>query len=217
MTVQPDGTLQAGDLRDARYGEIFLIKPEGGRLRGAIYNTTGLNDCPAGKWRSLDPQKIAKEFDVPAVYLNGPRFWTMDRLTAYEFGEVRSFDGLEARLVADVLLPPGTNLAGRDPGRFYNDVVVERKTEWLFSGGRPVYELVTPDGKTYVLQAYSHIVDDSLTWDSLPTLADRLNLPEGWQYRVRTLDRDLPMRPEAGEAHVLQDELENTYMLLVTA
>ena len=49
-----------------------------------------------------------------------------------------------------------------------------------------MYELLTPDAKTYVMQAYSHIVDDSLTGDSLPALGDRLHLPEGWRYRTRT-------------------------------
>jgi hypothetical protein len=36
------------------------------------------------------------------------------------------------------------------------------------------------------MQAYSHIVDDSLTQDSLPALGDRLHLPEDWHYRART-------------------------------
>lgn len=75
---------------------------------------------------------------------------------------------------------------------------------------------LTPGGKTYVMQAYSHIVDDSLTGDSLPGLGDRLHLPEGWHYRARTPDRDLVLRAVAGRAHILQDELQNTYMQLMT-
>jgi hypothetical protein len=46
--------------------------------------------------------------------------------------------------------------------------------------------MLTPDGRSYVMQAYSHIVDDSLTPDSLPALDDRLHLPQGWCYRART-------------------------------
>ena len=66
------------------------------------------------------------------------------------------------------------------------------------------------------MQAYAHIVDDSLTMDSLPALGDRLNLPEGWHYRARIPDQDLTLRTVAGEAHVLQDELQDTYMQLMT-
>jgi hypothetical protein len=67
------------------------------------------------------------------------------------------------------------------------------------------------------MQAYSHIVENGLTLDSLPALGDRLHLPPGWRYRVRTPDQDLALRTVTGEAHVLQDELQNTYMQLTTA
>ena len=76
--------------------------------------------------------------------------------------------------------------------------------------------MLTPDGRSYVMQAYSHIVDDSLTAETLPALGDRLHLPEGWHYRARNPDQDLTLRTVAGEAHILQDELQNTYMQLMT-
>jgi hypothetical protein len=204
-------------LRDARYGEVFLIRIEEGQLKAAVYNTIGLNDCPADKWESLDPGKLAKEFDVPAVHLNGPRFWTLDQITASGVGETLSFDGLEARRVAELPIPPELNITNRGAESFYTDVMIERQTEFLFSAGRPTYELLTGDGKTYVMQAYAHIIDDSLTADSLPALGHRLRIPEGWQYRARTRDRDLTLRAVGGQAHVLQDELQNTYMRLVAA
>ena len=166
--------------------------------------------------RSLDPHQLAKDFGVPAVHLNGPRFWTLDQIAARAAGEVLSFGGLTARRVAELPIPPGLDLAGGPGGRYYRDITIRRETEWIFAAGRPAYELLTPDGKTYVMQAYSHIADHSLTLESLPALGDRLHLPEGWQYRARTPDRDLTLRTVAGAAHVLQDELQNTYMRLMT-
>lgn len=127
MTVQPGATRTATGLRNTRYGEIILVRPAEDGLRGAVYNTTGLNDCPLDVWRSLDPQRLARDAGVPAALLNGPRFWTMDRLTAVTSGEVRDFDGLCARLVADLLLPTDANVAERKPGGFYTDVIVERR------------------------------------------------------------------------------------------
>ena len=133
-----------------------------------MYNTTGLNDCPPATWRSLDPRQLAKDFGVPAVYLNGPRFWTLDQIVARATGEVLSFGGLDARRVAELPIPPDPDPAGRPGGRYYRDMTVGRETEWTFTAGQPVYELLTPAGKTYAMQAYSHIVDDSQTLDSLP-------------------------------------------------
>ena len=76
------------------------------------------------------------------------------------------------------------DLTGRPEGRYYHDMTIARETEWIFAAGRPVYEMLTPDGRSYVMQAYSHIVDDNLTPDSLPALDDRLHLPQGWRYRA---------------------------------
>jgi hypothetical protein len=212
----PSQPSQTAHLRGTRYGEILLITSEEGQLTAAVYNTTGLNDCPVATWRSLDPRKLAKDFGVFAVYLNGPRFWTLDKITAHSTGEIRSFDGLDARWVAELPIPPGLTITSQTTGRYYRDIAIKRDTEWVFTAGRPAYELQTPDGKIYIMQAYSHIVDDRLTPDSLPALADRLHIPQGWHYRQRTPEQDLTLRAIAGQAHMLQDELHNTYMQLMT-
>ena len=52
-------TAHLAELRGTRYGEIFLITSQEGELTAAVYNTTGLNDCPLATWRSLDPRELA--------------------------------------------------------------------------------------------------------------------------------------------------------------
>jgi hypothetical protein len=216
MTSPFARTSHLAGLRGARYGEILLITSQEGQLTAAVYNTTGLNDCPPAKWRQLDPGELARDFGVLVVFLNGPRFWTLDQIAAHAGGDIRSFGGLQARWVAELPIPPGLDLTGQTSSRYYRDITIKRETKWIFTAGRPVYEILTPDGRTYVMQAYSHIVDDSLTPDSLPALGDRLGLPQGWRYGPRIPDKDLTLRTLAGEAHVLQDELQNTYMQLMT-
>lgn len=83
----------------------------------------------------------------------------------------------------------------------------------MFARGQQVYELVAPTGNVHVMQSCSQHVDPSLTLEQLPTLGERLQLPEGWQYRVRTLDEDLVVRAQrgGGDAHIVFDELENNY------
>ncbi|WP_351227875.1 hypothetical protein [Streptomyces sp. NPDC002133] len=203
-------------LRDARYGEILLITPdEDGHLKGAVYNTLGLNDCPPEQWNALDPPALAEQFQVPLVFLNGPRFWVVDEITAFKVGEVTEFDGLAARLVAEVRIPPEQlDPTGTTPKRHYVDTTVERDTEYVLSADRPAFALVAPGDRTYVMQTYAHLVDDSLTLDSLSTLGEQLSLPRGWEYRPFTPEDDLVVRTVGGEAHVVQDDLQNTYMLL---
>jgi hypothetical protein len=202
--------VHAAGLRDSRYGEILLIADEGDQRKAAVYSTAGLNDCPEGHWRSLDPHSLAKDFDVQEVRLDGPWFWAADEVALYAAGQTRCFDGLDARLLGETFIPARTSLP--EDTAPYRDQVVGRKAEWVISKGRPVSKLVSPRGEAYYMLAYSRAIDESLSGASLITLGNRLHVPEGWQYRVGSPVSDLVLRPVAGEAHILRDELGNTYM-----
>ncbi len=73
-----------------------------------------------------------------------------------------------------------------------------------------MHELLAPNGRAYVMQAYAQIVDRGLTRSKLRGLGARLKLPAGWRYRTRTLRRDLALTTY-GRTTVIQDELQNTY------
>ena len=60
------------------------------------------------------------------------------------------------------------------------------------------------------MQSFSQIVDSELMYEDLETLGGHLNLPEGWNYRVRMLESSLDVQAD-GTATVVQDELQNTY------
>jgi len=60
------------------------------------------------------------------------------------------------------------------------------------------------------MQSMSRHVDPDLEIEQLPTLVRRLKLPQGWQYRVRTLGEDLVV-PARGDAHIVFDVFENNY------
>ena len=210
MTTECCEGIRAAGLRDSRHGEILLINREKDQLKVAVYSTAGLNECPEGQWRSLDPHRLAKDLDVLDVRLDGPRFWAVDELALYDAGETLRLDGLDARLVGETFFPPDTDFAEHLIP--YRDVVIGRKTEWVLSKGRPLSKLVSPEGVPYYMVAYSHAIDDSLSSCSLTTLGNRLQLPEGWRYRVGSPVSDLVLRPVAGEAHVIRDEFANTYL-----
>jgi hypothetical protein len=60
------------------------------------------------------------------------------------------------------------------------------------------------------MQTYTTHTDPTLTVADLPSLAKRLKLPAGWQFKAKTLDRDLTINT-TGLAHIVPDNLENMY------
>src|SRR5215218_3642934 len=197
-------------MHGARYGEVLLVTGRLNRIEATVYNTLGLNECPDDLWQALDTEAIKKAYRARAVILNGPRYFLMDKVSIADPGEeIFDFGGLQMRRLATVPLPLTSHLGGlhRHP---YTEQPVRRTTVYVWNQGREVYDLVAPDGTTYVMQSYSLAVDRTLTEADLPALGDRLQLPEGWRYRARRLEEEWALEVD-GEAHVVQDELENSY------
>src|SRR5262245_27697003 len=120
-TVKP---VEFPETRGMRYCEIFLAKPEG----ILMYNTSGLNDCPAAWWKSLDRAKIGKEYGAREVIMNGPHFWMADKMTI-ALGEALTFEGQQARYVGT--LPPA--MEGKGPPHFEPYKVFDPKKAGSFT------------------------------------------------------------------------------------
>jgi len=208
------------NLRDVRYAEVFLIGGDAltHNLQAAFYNTTALNNtadprdtCPQALWNKLDPEKLKKQYDVLSVFKNGPRHWAMDWIEL-PVGVERDFDGLKARWMGQVNLPKDVNLKEKG-STAYKPTTVARKSQMGFGKGKPVFILDDPEGRPWVMQAYSLIVDPSLTYELLKNLGSKLKLAPGWKFRVQVLDQDLTIKAVNGIAHIVQDDLGNTYDL----
>jgi hypothetical protein len=190
------------DARDKRYGEIFLIKSTGVE----VYNTTGLNDCPAKLWDALDLDAIKREHGAMAVQKNGPHFWMMDWQTLL-MGETHTFGGIAARWAARA---PLSVVQKSGPGAEPYKVYLPKKTQKMkYLAGKPVYELVDPEGHAYVLQAR----EEKFPIDSLADLGSRMKrMPPGWRYRRRVLTEDLvlDLTPDM-TIHAVGDEFHQYY------
>ncbi len=195
-------------IRDARYCEIFTVVTAPSPV-ATVWNTLGLNRCPAAWWESLDPNALAAEHHVPLVVLNGPRHFVVDGVSVPKLGSVSTFAGKKLRDAATIDL----NQTGGGKPPPYTAIRISRSNTWRYRKGRQVFDLIDPSGRVYRLQAYSQIVDPSLTYSKLAHLGGRLDLPDGWRYRVSRLDHDLSLKA-LGSATVLQDDLENTYQRL---
>jgi hypothetical protein len=198
------------DVRGIRYGEVIAVFERDGHFEAEVFGTQFLNECPAELWDALDATALAADLGALAVKLNGPRHWVIDgigqKVNAME-PVLRDFGGLTMRRLAVIDL-------GDSPATSpYTDNHVHRGAVWFFDAGKPVYELVAPDGTVYVMQAYCLAVDPTTDEASLQTLGQRLSPPEGWTYRVRVLDDELIVDTTHKVATVLQDEFEHSYTL----
>jgi hypothetical protein len=84
----------------------------------------------------------------------------------------------------------------------------------VYEHGKNIYQLVSTDGRVYIMQSDSQEIDKALTEDGLQTLAARLKLPKGWPYRVKKVDDALVVRNAAGKAHVIPVGFRNSYPLM---
>ncbi|OMC14342.1 hypothetical protein A5735_11110 [Mycolicibacter heraklionensis] len=199
---------QTTDVSGKRYGEVLLVEIGPSGPQATVYNTFPLNDCPAQLWSALDAQAIAAENGAAAALLNGPRYWLMNTIEKAPQGprETKTFGGIEMIKQAQVAL------SSMNPGP-YTVNEVTRHAVFIFDAGEQIYELIDPDGRRWVMQTWSQVVDPGLSRADLAGLADRLTLPAGWSYQARVLTSPLRVDTTTEVARVLQDDLTNSYSL----
>jgi len=199
------------DVFGKRYGEVLLVRVTQTGPEASVYNSFPLNDCPADLWSQLDPQVILTEHGAAAALLNGPRYWLMSTIEKAVTGtpETKTFGGI------DMLRQATVQLSSMNPAP-YTVNKVSRHAVFVFDANRPVFELIDPHGRRWVMQTWSQIVDPTLSLDDLPGLAARLQLPSGWSYQSRILTSPLRVDTTTEDAHVTQDDLANSYSLETT-
>ena len=190
--------------RDMRFGEILVFR----QAHIDVYNTTPNNDCPAELWDALDPETLKKEYRAHKVILNGPHYWMFDE-GSFKYGDTESFGGLEASWVAKLPLRTAIKAAmtgGAEPFEIFTPTKTQKI---VYEAGKPVYEIVDPDGHAYVLQAH----DEENPMDTLADMGNRMkDIPEGWSYRTRTLDQDLVLDLSPDETiYAVGDEYQQYY------
>jgi hypothetical protein len=195
--------------RDYAFCEIVPIVGKAPKVLAEFYNSTNASDCPSAAFDAIDTKKLAASLGAQKVWMNPRRHWTFDELWVFKVGETRDFQGVKASWMATM---PAEVLQAGTKGP-YGPMQIHRDSMFVFKSGKPVFLLRTADGKVYVMQAYGQEVDSGLTMDKLHQIAERLKLPAGWKFEVKTLTKDLTIDPRkaAGVAHIIQDDLKNTY------
>jgi hypothetical protein len=208
------------NLRNYRYEEIdlFAKDPLKQVLYVSTYNTTGQNagedsrnSAPKALAQSVDPKRVAKQYQALSAWISPPRYWTLDWL-ADRVGAVRNFEGLDAAWMGNsqATRPAASSKSGSTA---YHTTLVARSAVEGFKKGSQVYLLDDPKGRTWVMVAYTDKDDPGLTIDNLASLDSVLKLPQGWKFRTETLDKELILEPKAGFTAVILDDKEDIYHL----
>lgn len=198
------------DIRNYRYCEIIPIFRTRLQITAEVYNTIGLNECPADLWDALDAEELKASYGAMDIKMNGPRYWTINAIKGEgrtAEGKVVDFGGIEMVWAAEIVTRIGQGTVG---GAFYQENEVQRFTTFTYSAGAEVYELTSPEGGVYRMQSYAQIVDPNLTIDHLSDIGPRLQLPEGWTFAAKVLDED-EFLIATGLAFVINDDLGNSY------
>lgn len=205
------------DLQNARFCEIFPIYQDDttGRTINEVFNTFLLNDCPDDLWAALgekvkDPDYL-KQFETDEIDLNGPRRWVMNQIKQQPGSPIKPkvitfVDDPELGLLQAAT---AAQIDGNDFGDIlYTEQVVHRWTQWIYNAGTTVYELTDHENdKTYIMQT---ILEENVTFEDLPTIADKLELPDNWTFEARVLEEEYDL-VTCGYAYVIKDNLLNGY------
>ncbi len=214
--------VQAKNWRGKPHYEVLIMSrnAEGPGGAGNYYNSLGLsfdvsNEEMDARFRALDPRKLQKEYGGDGVRFNGPRRFLVNRFSAQAFDGGKKFMmGSIPMYVYGTFVVPDFDafIAGKQAP--YRETVSKRSTTWYYDAGEELYELVSPEGAVFTMFSASLRVDPNNTIDKLPTLGERLSLPKGWKFRVRTLKKELVLKATYDSDPpntIVLDEFENNY------
>lgn len=214
--------VQGENWRGKPHYEVLIMNRDAGGLGGAgnYYNSLGLtfelsNEKMDAQFRALDPDKLKQEYGGDGVRFNGPRRFLVNRFSGKAFDGGKKFMmGPIPMYVYGTFVVPDFDAFIAGTQAPYHESVSKRSSTWYYDAGEEVYELVSPEGAVFTMFSASQKVDPNNTIDKLPTLGERLSLPEGWKFRVRTLEKELALEAtyDADPPNtIVLDELENNY------
>jgi hypothetical protein len=195
-------------VRGTRYCEIIVSD---GWFRCAVYTTEGVNNCPRTSWNQITKKEVKAATGASKAILHGPRYWTMDTIQTTPLIQVESkqFKQLKTKKIAYVQIGLSDVLSGERPYRQHS---IDLNNTFTYEAGKPVYELIDPKGRVYVMQSYS-LDKARQTERSLIHLDSTLKLPKGWQFKSGVLNKNMALKTVNNKAVVLHDDLMNRYQL----
>lgn len=97
----------------------------------------------------------------------------------------------------------------------YTPFVLQSDLYYIWDAGTLIHRLVSPEGKQYMMFAYTKSVNTSLTREGLVDIGPTLTFPPGWKYENILLSKNITIRTSMVnrfESKVLFDDLQNFYI-----
>ena len=207
-------------MHQTRYIEMFLAgrdaKTE--KVVAACYNTmftpegipASRDTAPQNLVEGLDFDKIKKEYGVLNASLNGPKLWMPD-WSEVNSGVERSFNGIPAIWVGQLNM--GDNTGGVSESTPYKSLTIARKSKLGWNKGTTVLLLDDADCNTWVMKGFHLGLKPEHTYEEFVSAGAAMfkQLPDGWKFRIKKLEKDLIETPEIGIATIMPDEHFNVY------
>jgi hypothetical protein len=97
----------------------------------------------------------------------------------------------------------------------FSPIKVTSVVYFLYNPGVRVYQLKSPDSRTYTMTTFTNLINSSLTLDGLMNLAPSLELPSGWTFSTQVLDKQTSIRTSVSfdETEYVRDNFGNIYVL----
>jgi hypothetical protein len=207
-------------LHQTRFIEIFLAHRDAktGKLVAECFNTiftprgnpTSRDTAPQALVKGLDFERMKKDYGVLGASLNGPKLWLPD-WTEIEVGRERDFNGLKAAWVAQLSM--GDNAGGVSETAPYKPMSIARKSGVGWNEGTTVLLLDDAQGTTWIMKGFQLGLQPKQTYEQFVAAGagNFKQLPAGWKFRVKKLDKDLMEVPVGGVATIMTDEFFNVY------
>lgn len=202
-----------------RFLEIYLADkdPKTNKLVAACYNTMftpqgipeSKNTCPQNLVEGLNFEKMKEKYGVVGASLNGPKYWLPDWFDA-EMGVTRDFNGIEATWCAQLDMGKETNVNKVTP---YTPQHIARKSSVGWNKGTTVLLLDDAEGNTWIMKGFQLGLKPQHTYEDFVAAGESnfKELPSGWKFRIKVLEKDYIETPENGVATIMADEFFNVY------
>ena len=207
-------------MHQARFIEIFLAHRDAttGHLVAECYNSmfasrgipTSRDTAPQALVEGLDFARMKTDYGVLGASLNGPKTWLPD-WSEVEVGVERDFNGIRAPWVAQ--LDMGDNAGGVAESTPYKPMHIARRSGIGWNGGTTALLLDDAEGGTWIMKGFQLGLTPPHTYEQFVAAGagNFKQLPPGWTFRIKVLEKDLVEKPEGGVATIMPDEFFNVY------
>jgi hypothetical protein len=200
-------------------------KPTG--LLVTIYSTYRVADCNSSEYEKLTAVSIARQlqtFMKPSeIVKSGTHTIVMSKDLSplnYPYISIGKFSFSRAGEISvgylRILYLHITDARFREGyiGFNFNPLRVSGDIFYLYDPGLTVYELISPDRKTYTMTTFTNLINPDLNIENLKDLGSSLLLPKGWTFSSRILDKPIRVQSRLGSQQIehIFDNLGNIYV-----